>query len=63
MSSNFCLFPAVKQNLGGLMFKGDGKMETFVTWWLITTHRLLLALDSADDAINSLSWSFHFFIS
>jgi len=62
LSSN-CLFPAVNQNLGGLMLKGDGKVERIVTRWLITTHRLLSALDCADDAINGNSWSCHFFIS
>jgi len=62
LSSN-CLFPVVNQNLGGLVFKGDGKVETVVTWWLITTHRLLSALHSADDAINGHSRSCYFFIS
>jgi len=45
------------------MFKGDGKVKTVVTWWLITSRRLLSVFHSADEAINGHSWSCHFFIS
>jgi hypothetical protein len=33
---DYHLFPALKQNLGGLRFKDDHEVETIVTQWLIT---------------------------
>jgi len=34
--SNCYLFQVVKQNLGFHKYADDGKMETIMTWWLIT---------------------------
>jgi hypothetical protein len=34
-SSDYHLFPALKQNPGGLRFKDDHAVKTIVAWWVI----------------------------
>jgi len=55
-TSNCCLFQVVKQNLGIYIYKDDGKVETIMTWWLITQNTISMNREKkllVHDMINS----------